>query len=256
MHDVDVILEKVLTHDSILKLMKNYIQNLLHTIRYNKNRDVFKDFTDQAILKDEFETDFNDLTYQMWINSLDLKLHNLETTFKQVTLDLMVLENKKEFNELQKSYINVKLNEHLLTLQNECNDIAEFIYFINLPKNEIDMDLYIEKKHKWKSIFWLSCLVFPYFIYIWSFKRKIKNKKEEIKEEIISFYNKHYFKISNILNTIKVKNDLYFVKHGLVIELIEKRIKETKEWLINADKIFKKFNIKKDDIKRGLLQNA
>ena len=129
-------------------LLKTYIENQLYIIRHNKNRNVFYDFIDQNILNDKFYTDINDLNYQMWVNSLDMKQKDIEKDIKEFYFNLLILKNKNLFNEIEKAYIYIKINKYLQEIKKNCKDIANFIYFTELLINNINNEFYDVAKHK------------------------------------------------------------------------------------------------------------
>lgn len=155
--------------EKISFLLKTYIENQLHIIRHNKNRNLFYDFIDQNILNDKFYTDINDLNYQMWVNSLDMKQKDIEKDIKEFYFNLLTLKNKNPFNEIEK----------------DCKDITNFIYFMELLINNINNEFYDVAKHKIMQKITVLCLFVFFIFYMIHFERKIKKKMINISLKMV-----------------------------------------------------------------------
>lgn len=245
MEKIDQIFTAIIDSNHVHTLTKKYIENSLHSLRYNKKRGlVANDFCNEDLLNNNFETDLNDLTYQLWINSLDIKMHDIEKKLKNLIVDLITVENGQSFSQYEISVINLKINDYICNLEKECSDIANFIYFLELPYDQIDTTLYDEKKHKKMTCITLALFIIPYFFYIISFKIKVKKRIKKIRQQKIDFYSKHYRKIIKTIGIVKRKNEQYFLKNDIVIPIINKKILKAEKWLDNAEACFKKYKIK------------
>lgn len=251
MEKLDNLFEISLKKESVKLIIKDYVENLLHVLRHNKNRNVFKDFTNKKMLMNEFESDMNDLTYQMWINSLDFKQKQQENNFKELVISYCTLENGISLDGFEQSYLIVKINEFFAKLKKECDDIAEFIYFTEMPIQKFDTTLYDKKLHRFYSILTLCLFIIPFFIYWIIFKIKVSKRKREIKKQQLTFYKKYYFKIAHNLDLLREKYQTYFENNNIKIDFIEEKINNATKWLNKAEKDFKKYKIKLSQINKN-----
>lgn len=244
MENLDLIFDEVIKDKYVHKSIKDYVENLLHTLRFNRNRNIWVDFTDTIFLNDEFKTDINDLNYQTWLNALDMKQKNNEKNIEDLIRNLVILKCEFDLTSKQQAYIEIKIKKYLMDLQSECKDIAHFIYYMDLPIDQIDTDLYNKKIHKILTITTLCLFVFPYLIYLIFFSIKVKKRKWEIRQQKIAFYKKHYPEIVKCVEIVKKKNEKYFLNNNLKIKMVSEKIKNAENWIKEAEKMFKKYKIK------------